>query len=407
MRGSVDVPGSKSITNRALLLAALADGPSTLHRPLLARDTRLMMRALTVLGVTVEQSRAGVTVSPAPLIGPAKVDCGLAGTVMRFLPPVAALATGRVAFDGDLRARERPMSQLLAALRTLGVSVDPGSTSLPFALTGVGRVTGGRVSVDASSSSQFVSALLLPAARYDEGVEVHHDGKSVPSVPHIQMTVDMLRQRGVDVDDWEPNRWVVQAGSIDAVDVDVELDLSSAAPFLAAAVVTAGSVTVPGWPQVTTQAGDSLRSIFTDFGATITLNRDGLTVSGPDRIVGVDLDLHDVGELVPVVAAVAAVADSPSHLRGIAHLRGHETDRLAALRTELQRLGADVVETSDGLSIRPRPLTGDVVHTYDDHRLAQAAAVLGLVVPGVLVENVATTAKTNPDFVDSWTALVA
>ncbi len=406
VRGAVDVPGSKSITNRALLLAALADGPSTLHRPLLARDTRLMVQALTSLGVGITDGPDSLTVTPGPLTGPAAVDCGLAGTVMRFVPPVAALATGTVTFDGDPRARERPMDQILHALRTLGVGVQPAARSLPFTLEGTGQVAGGTVTIDASASSQFVSALLLAGARYDQGVDVRHDGKPVPSLPHIAMTVAMLRQRGVTVDDSDPDRWAVTPGPIRAVEVDVEPDLSNAAPFLAAAVVTAGTVTVRGWPKATTQAGDALQWILRQFGATATLDSAGLTVTGPDRVVGVDLDLHEVGELVPVVAAVAAVADAPSYLRGIAHLRGHETDRLAALRTELERLGADVSETADGLEIRPRPLTGAVVRTYGDHRMAQAAAVLGLVVPGALVEDVATTAKTHPAFVDAWTALV-
>lgn len=298
------------------------------------------------------------------------------------------------------------MDQILHALRTLGVGVQPAARSLPFTLEGTGQVAGGTVTIDASASSQFVSALLLAGARYDQGVDVRHDGKPVPSLPHIAMTVAMLRQRGVTVDDSDPDRWAVTPGPIRAVEVDVEPDLSNAAPFLAAAVVTAGTVTVRGWPKATTQAGDALQWILRQFGATATLDSAGLTVTGPDRVVGVDLDLHEVGELVPVVAAVAAVADAPSYLRGIAHLRGHETDRLAALRTELERLGADVSETADGLEIRPRPLTGAVVRTYGDHRMAQAAAVLGLVVPGALVEDVATTAKTHPAFVDAWTALV-
>lgn len=406
VRGAVDVPGSKSITNRALLLAALADAPSSLHRPLLARDTRLMMRGLMSLGVAIAAGADSLTVTPAALAGPADVDCGLAGTVMRFVPPVAALATGTVSFDGDPRARERPMDQILDALRALGVAVQSAARSLPFSLEGTGRVAGGAVTIDASASSQFVSALLLAGPRYNSGVDVRHDGKPVPSLPHVAMTVDMLRQRGVTVDDSEPNRWAVRPGPIAAVDVEVEPDLSNAAPFLAAAVVTAGTVAVRGWPEATTQAGDALRGILTQFGATVTLDSVGLTVTGPDRVAGVDLDLHDVGELAPVVAAVAAVADGPSHLRGIAHLRGHETNRLLALRTELERLGAYVRETTDGLHIRPRPMRGAVFRTYADHRMAQAAAVLGLVVPGVQVEDVATTAKTHPAFVDAWTALV-
>lgn len=402
----VPVPGSKSITNRALLLAGIADAPSTLARPLVSRDTRLMIAALQALGVGIDESDDTVRVTPGPLRGPAHVDCGLAGTVMRFVPPVAALATGPVAFDGDPRARERPMDQILDALRALGVGIDPQAHSLPFELTGTGSVRGGVVTIDASTSSQFVSALLLAGARYDEGIDVRHDGKAVPSLPHIAMTIAMLRERGVAVDDSEPDRWVVAPSAVSAVDADIEPDLSNAAPFLAAAVVTGGSVTVPGWPSTTFQAGDQLRGILELMGASVTLD-DGLTVTGAGDVHGVDLDLHDVGELTPVIAAIAAVASGPSHLRNIAHLRGHETDRLAALTTELRRLGCDARETDDGLDIRPAPLHGAVVHTYGDHRMAHAAAVLGLVVEGVEIEDVATTAKTHPDFSGAWTAMLA
>jgi 3-phosphoshikimate 1-carboxyvinyltransferase len=402
----VRLPGSKSITNRALLLAALATSPSTLHRPLVARDTALMAQALRSLGVAIEATPEAMTVHPETLRGPATVDCGLAGTVMRFVPPVAALAAGTIAFDGDPRARMRPMGEMLAALRTLGADLDPGVVSLPFEIRGVGRVRGGAVSLDASSSSQFVSALLLAAARYDDGVDVRHDGKPVPSLPHIAMTVAMLRDRGVVVDDAEPNRWVVEPGPIAAKDIEIEPDLSNAAPFLAAAVATGGTVTVRDWPSAAAQPGDQLRGILAAFGAGVRMGADGLTVTG-GPIRGVDLDLHEVGELTPVVAALCALADGPSFLRGIAHLRGHESDRLAALAAELSTLGCDARETDDGLEIRPRPLHAGVFRTYDDHRMAHAAAVLALVVPGLGVENVATTAKTHPDFVGAWTAMLA
>lgn len=403
---TVTLPGSKSITNRALLLAALAEGPSRLVRPLLARDTRLMVQALQRLGTVIEVADDSVTVEPHALSGPASVDCGLAGTVMRFVPPVAALADGPVEFDGDPRARERPMDQILDALRTLGVAIDPEATTLPFRIDGVGGVEGGTVTIDASSSSQFVSALLLAAPRFERGIDVRHDGKPVPSLPHIDMTVAMLRQRGVEVDDSEPDRWVVTAGPIEARDETIEPDLSNAAPFLAAALVTGGRITVTDWPASTTQAGDELRMILGLMGADVMLGKDGLTVAGTGSVVGADLDLHDVGELTPVIAALAALADGPSHLRGIAHLRGHETDRLAALTHELNALGSDVHETADGLEIRPRPLHGGVFATYRDHRMAHAGAVLGLVVPGVEIENVDTTYKTHPDFVGAWTSML-
>lgn len=398
------IPGSKSISNRALVLAALANGPSRITGLLDARDTRLMRAALTALGTNISDDG---TVTPSPLRGPAQVDCGLAGTVMRFVPPVAALADGAVSFDGDAYARQRPMQVVLEALRALGVTIDDGGRgTMPFTVHGSGAVRGGVVTIDASGSSQFVSALLLAGARYDEGVDIRHDGKPVPSQPHIEMTIAMLRDRGIEVDDSDADRWVVSPGPIAARDVTVEPDLSNAAPFLAAAAVTGGRVTVTGWPESTTQPGDRLREIFSRFGAEVELAPNGLTVSGPERLNGVDLDLHDVGELTPVIAAVAAAAEGPSYLRGVAHLRGHETDRLMALEKELNALGGDVTQTADGLEIRPRPLHGGLFGTYDDHRMAHAAAVAGLVAEGIEVDNVGTTAKTMPDFPQVWRRLI-
>ncbi len=406
VNGRVTVPGSKSISNRALILAAIADGPSHLTGLLAARDTSLMRAALTALGVGISESGTTVTVTPGSLKGPASVDCGLAGTVMRFVPPVAALADGVIEFDGDPYARERPMHVILEALRTLGVRIDDhGTGRMPYAISGAGSVRGGKVTLDASGSSQFVSALLLAGARYDEGVDIRHDGKPVPSQPHLDMSVAMLRERGVLVTDDEPNRWVVAPGPIRALDTAIEPDLSNAAPFLAAAVLTGGEVTVTGWPVKTTQPGDQLRDIFTRFGAEVTRSDDGLTVRGTGRVQGVDLDLSEVGELSPVIAAVAALADGPSYLRGIAHLRGHETDRLAALEREFNALGGDVTQTADGLEIRPKPLRGGLFGTYHDHRMAHAAAVLGLLVDGLEIENIGTTAKTLPEFPELWSGL--
>lgn len=404
---TVTVPGSKSLTNRFLIVAALAGEESILRAPLRSRDTRLMADALRALGVGIEQVEDGWLVSPQALGGPAEIDCGLAGTVMRFLPPVAGLATGAVSFDGDPHARQRPMGPVLGALRDLGVRLDGAAhDTLPFTVHGTGSVRGGKVVLDASTSSQFVSALLLAGARFDEGVTVVHDGKPLPSLPHIAMTVEVLRDAGVVVDDSDANTWHVEPSEIHSLDVEVEPDLSNAAPFAAAALVAGGTVHVPAWPQFTTQAGDAIRDILDAMGADVSLGRDGLTVTGTGGVLGVDLDLHDVGELTPVVAAVAALADSPSRLRGIAHLRGHETDRLAALATELQRLGGDCTQTEDGLIIRPRPLHGGLFHTYADHRMAMAAAVLGLRVPGVVVQDVQTTGKTLPDFTGLWTDLL-
>ena len=400
----MSLPGSKSLTNRALVLAALADGPSVVRRALRSRDTELMAGALASLGTRIDTSGEDWKVAPAPLTGGVAVDCGLAGTVTRFVPPVAGLAQGDVAFDGDPHMRTRPVGEVLTALRALGVRVE--GDHLPFTVAGAGHVRGGRVVLDASGSSQFVSALLLAGARFDEGVDVIHDGKPVPSQPHLDMTVAMLREHGVEVDDSEPSRWRVSPGPVEAVDHLIEPDLSNAAPFLALAATTGGSVTVRDWPRETTQAGDALRDLLAELGCTVDLGDDGLTVLGNGPVAGIDADLHDVGELTPVVAVLCALADGPSYLRGIAHIRGHETDRLTALATELRALGADVTERADGLELRPARLHGGLFHTYADHRMAHAAAVLGSAVAGVEVDDVEATSKTFPDFPVVWSALL-
>jgi 3-phosphoshikimate 1-carboxyvinyltransferase len=393
---------------RALVLAGLATGPGRLDRPLRARDTTLMAAGLTALGAAVDTASDETwSVHPGPLTGPAAIDVGLAGTVMRFLPPVAALARGTVTFDGDPQARERPLAPLLAALAEAGVNLEASvAGGLPLAVHGSGRVRGGKVTIDASTSSQLVSALLLAAAAFDEGIVVHHVGPPVPSAPHLRMTVAMVRSAGAIVDDETPNVWAVEPGPLTARTWTVEPDLSSAAPFLAAALVTGGEVTVPGWPATTTQPGDQLRDLLTAMGANVSLTPAGLTVRGSGTVRGIEVDLSDVSELTPVIVALAALADRPSRIRGVGHIRGHETDRIAALATELRRLGGDVIQYPDGLQVRPRPLRGERFATYADHRMAHAGAVLGLAVDGVVLDDVACTAKTMPDFPRLWTALV-
>ncbi|KAA1373686.1 3-phosphoshikimate 1-carboxyvinyltransferase [Aeromicrobium fastidiosum] len=407
--GEVLVPGSKSLTNRVLILAALGDGPSTVTRPLGSRDTQLMTAALTALGATVQRDAMTWTVTPigSASTEPVTIDCGLAGTVMRFVPLLAALGSAPVTFDGDEHARIRPMATTIATLRALGLRVDDeGRGSLPFTVHGTGHVAGGEVSIDASASSQFVSALLLVGARLERGLDLRHTGSTLPSMPHIEMTVAELRRRGVRIDVPEPGRWIVHPGTIDALDVEIEPDLSNAGVFIAGALVTGGSVRIRSWPHDTDQAGDAWRTIVPAFGGTVRRDGDDLVFAAGDRLRGVELDLHDVGELTPVIAAIAALADTPSRLSGVAHLRGHETDRLAALVTEINRLGGDAEETEDGLVVRPRTLHGDTFRTYDDHRMAHAAVVLGLRVPDLLVENVVTTVKTYPNFAPVWERLM-
>ncbi len=404
VHAEVSLPGSKSLTNRALVLAALADGPSVVRRALRSRDTLLMAGALTTLGAQVDTATDDWAVVPGRLVGGGSVDCGLAGTVTRFVPPVAGLADGTVAFDGDPHMRTRPVGEVLTALRGLGVRIE--GDRLPFTVHGEGHVRGGRVVLDASGSSQFVSALLLAGARFDEGLDLLHDGKAVPSQPHIEMTVSMLRQHGVLVDDSEPVRWRVSPGPIRAADHAIEPDLSNAAAFLALAAATGGTVTVRDWPRETTQPGDEMRDLLARMGCSVDLGPHGLAVTGPDRLDGIDVDLHDVGELTPVVAALCALAGGPSHLRGIGHIRGHETDRITALATELRGLGADVTELTDGLELRPAALHGGPFRSYADHRMAHAAAVVGAAVPGVLVDDIEATSKTFPDFPRIWSDLV-
>ncbi len=410
---TVTIPGSKSVTNRALILAALATSPSTLRKPLHSRDSSLMIAGLKSLGCGIEIKESGdIVVTPAPLMGPTSVDVGNAGTVMRFLPPLAAMANGLVHFDGDPRSHERPLGPVISALEDLGVTIEHGARySLPMTINAHGQLRGGDIKVDASASSQFVSALLLVGPAMKEGITLHDSGATLPSMPHVDMTVQMLRDFGATVDiSYSPESkhiWKVHPGTLQGRNLIIEPDLSNAAPFMAAAMICGGSVTIADWPTATTQPGDQLRKIFTDMGATVEFTDSGLRITGGHSINGIDVDLHDVGELTPSIAAVAALADSPSSLRGIAHLRLHETDRLAALAAELNALGGDVDEEESALHISPAPLHSGIFHTYDDHRLATAGAMLGLVIEGIEVENIATTQKTLPDFPGAWKALLS
>lgn len=419
----ITLPGSKSLTNRELVLSALADSPSVLRSPLHSRDSALMITALRELGTTIEPIDGtdrgygpDLRIIPAELVGAGSIDCGLAGTLMRFLPPVAALALGPVTFDGDSAARRRPMRTTVESLRGLGVDVsDDARGSLPFTVHGMGRVQGGELSIDASASSQFVSGLLLAAARFDEGLTLRHTGDRLPSIPHIDMTVDVLRARGVSVETPEAGVWVVRPGAIGGREVAIEPDLSNAAPFLCAAVVAGGTVTVTGWPESTTQVGDHLREILPRFGADVSVDGGSLTVDGHEGVVGgrtfdgLDLDLTLGGELAPALVTLAALATSTSRITGIGHLRGHETDRLAALATELTALGGSVRELEEGLELEPRGLAapeGRPWRSYEDHRMATAGALIGLAVPGIEVDDIQTTAKTLPQFPELWLEMV-
>jgi 3-phosphoshikimate 1-carboxyvinyltransferase len=434
VRARIWLPASKSITNRALVLAALSDRPARIANPLRARDTLLAADALRALGTEVADDADGfpagsmsgsisgwrVTAGQPPAGSRVSVDVGNAGTVMRFLPAVAALTSARVHFDGDERIRQRPVGPILAALRDLGARIeDDGRGAAPFTVLGQGGVRGGTVTLDASGSSQLISGLLLAAPRFGQGIEIRHEGPPIPSAPHIAMTVRMLQAAGADVTESRsgaerPDGWRVRPGRLDLGSVIVEPDLSNAGPFLAAALVTGGTLSLPGWPRAgnghSLQAAGPILDVLTRMGARCEVDADGLTVSGPGTVRGITADLRDVAELAPVLTAAAALAGTPSVFTGLAHTRRHETDRLAALAKEINALGGDVTELPDGLRVRPRPLRAQSADgpfgTYDDHRMVMAAAVLGLAVPGLRVAGAQTVAKTFPEFTDVWTDML-
>ena len=405
VEGEVVVPGSKSETNRALVLAALADGPSTLRGALESRDSSLMVAALEALGVEIRHDGEALRVTPPSRFrGAAGIDCGLAGTVMRFVPSIAALAGGASSFVGDPHASERPMGPLLDGLRQLGVVVE--ATALPFTLTPP-DLLGDEAAIDASASSQFVSGLLLIGSRLPRGLRLSHTGERLPSLPHIQMTVEMLRTRGVVVDQPDERTWVVAPGPIAALDATIEPDLTNASVFLAAAAATGGRVTVPGWPARSIQPGALFLDVAERMGAAVERAPGSVTVSGAGPLRGVDVDLTTASELTPVVAALGALAEGTTVVRGVAHIRGHETDRLAALVAELTRAGIAAHETDDGLVIEGgSPVRPAVLRTYADHRLVHFAALLALRAPGTAVDDLQCVSKTMPRFPEDWARLV-
>jgi len=407
INAKISIPGSKSATNRALILAAIAKTPSRLRKPLSSRDADLMVKGLQSLGCKIDEIKTeqgfDYQITPQKLSGPTQIDVGNAGTVMRFLPPIASLATGLIHFDGDARSHERPLEPVIKALEQLGASIEHGNKyRLPLTINGSGEIKGGEVEVDASASSQFISALMLLGPATKNGLTIRNIGKSLPSMPHIEMTIQMLRQFGATVEVGQ-NSWTVRAGDLLGQDLTIEPDLSNAAPFMAAAMICGGSVEILDWPKSTSQPGDQLRDIFAKMGAKVEQSNEGLKISGSGKINGIDIDLHNVGELTPSIAAVAALASSPSTLRGIAHLRLHETDRLAALANEINNLGGDVTEGPGELLIKPAKLVASqIFKSYEDHRMATAGAIIGLAVKDLNVENIETTKKTLPDFPGMW-----
>lgn len=401
--GRVSVAGSKSLMARALVLSAIGDGPSRIANALRSRDSLLMADALRALGHDVDTTDDSWTVTPGRTEGEASVDCGLSGTVMRFVPPLACLRRGVTHFDGDPHARTRPMGPLLDGLRQAGAEIT--GDQLPVDVIGSGVLRGGSVRIDASGSSQFVSGLLMSAARFEQGLHIEPTGE-VPNRGHIRMTANALRDRGVDVSETASGGWIIAPGPVRALNVTIEPDASNSAPFLCAAAATGGQVTIAHWPQDTAQPIRRLLEVLSEFGADTSFVDDEITVRGNERR-GIDADLADIGDMTPVIAAMCLAASSPSRIRGVAYIRGHETDRLHALAVELSKLGASVNQTEDGLLIEPHPLHGADLNSYADHRMVHAAAVAGLLTDGVRIDNVATTAKAMPQFAQLWANLVA
>ncbi len=409
VQARVTIPGSKSLTNRELILAALADGPGMLTRPLHSDDSARMIAALRTLGIGIEEVPgdgafgADLRVTPAPLAGGVTIDCGQAGTVMRFIAPLAGLVSGDIVITAHETALHRPMGAMISALRDLGVDVDDGGTwAMPFTVRGHGHIRGGRIEVDASLSSQFISGLLLAAPRFDVGLHLVHTGERLPSLPHIDMTIESLSKRGIHIERPAPGEWLVEAGAPRGKNVTIEPDLSNAAPFLAAAMLTGGEVTITGWPPHSTQPGALLPEILQAMGAHVSRRGAALTVRAGESIRALDLDLSAAGELVPTLAALAAFADGPMVLHGIGHIRGHESDRIAALAAGLNGLGGRAEELSDGLRVTPVPLSGELWPARHDHRIATTGALLGLRVPGIEIDDIDTTTKTFPEFTELW-----
>lgn len=428
----VSVPGSKSLSNRYLILAAIGKKPVVLKGLLRSRDTELMINALSVFGVCCKSlSSDGTTVCVIPpkngvfsVDDCAVVNCGLAGTVMRFVTALALFANKSVKFDGDEQAYARPMKPVLDGLEQLGAkivyhgevgflpfSVIPPKNLESYGVNSAQNSCNNRViCIDSSLSSQFISALLLIASRIPKGLQIEHIGSKLPSMPHIQMTMEDVRKAGGVVDMPESGVWRVKEHDLILPDeVVVEPDLSNAAPFIGAALIAGGCVKIPNWPLKTTQPGGLLPGILEQMGAKIVFEHSSadsstLCVTGSGKIHAIkSLDLAAAGEVAPSIAAILAFADGVSELHGIAHLRGHETNRLAAIVAELNRVGIGADELEDGIRIIPsQNMHGEVMETYADHRMATFASMLGLRISNISVKNIATTRKTLPDFRAMW-----
>jgi 3-phosphoshikimate 1-carboxyvinyltransferase len=407
---TVRVPGSKSITNRALVLAALSEPEkgSELRGALQSEDTEIMLAALRDLGFCVATNwsqksihvRRGPSTNPIPF-AEANLFVGNSGTTMRFLTAMVSLGPGRYRLDGVARMRERPIDDLLAALRQLDVQAfSEHGDGFPPVIVDTTGLQGGVVKINGDISSQFLSGLLMAAPLAEDVVAIQVAG-SLVSVPYVEMTLELMWQFGVEVeyDDAMDYFEVPKCRCYQSRTLDVEPDASAASYFFAAAAIACGLVTVGALQRKSLQGDIRFLELLAAMGCRVDESPTSLTVHGrPLR--GIDVDMNDISDTVMTLAAVACFAEGPTTIRNVAHIRHKETDRLAALATELRRVGAEVDEFADGLTIRPRPLHGAEIETYNDHRMAMSMALIGLKVPGIVIKNPGCVAKTYPNFFD-------
>lgn len=398
---TVRVPGSKSVTNRALIVAALADGHSTIENPLFSDDSYWLMDALVRLGFAVHADRDKAEIRIEGRAGEipnreVEVYVGNAGTAARFLPPFLALGTGEYRLDGAPRMRERPVQDLVESLRRLGATVLYAGEEGKFPLVVRGGLRGGAARVAGNRSSQFLSGLLMSAPYAGEEVVLEVEGELV-SRPYVGITVGVMEAFGVVVD-VDAARYTVSPGVYRAREYEVEPDASAASYFLAAAAVTGGRVRIPGLGEETSQGDLRFLEVLERMGCTVTVEPDYVEVRGPRRLRGVAVDMNEFSDTMMTLAAIAPFAGGETLITNVEHTRHQETDRLSAVATELGRLGVPVEERRDSIRIIPAPVNPTAVHTYEDHRMAMAFAVTGLVAPGVRVRDPICVTKTFPEY---------
>ncbi len=409
----VRVPGSKSISNRALLLAGLARGESELSGVLDSDDTRVMIRALRQLGARVEESADRTQlklqgVDGQPSVPQGAIDVHASGTAARFLTAALCLVNGPSVLDGTERMRKRPIVDLVSALQALGVDVSvQGTGGCPPVACNGGRPFGGTVEVDASRSSQYVSALLQVAPYAQRDVVLVLKGGVLVSRPYVDVTLSVMRTFGARAGFVDERSLSVSSGArYQGRSYQVEPDASTAAYFFAAAAITGGHVVVQDLPGASAQADMGLLAVLERMGARVVRHPNRVEVSGPAAgLSGVDVDMNDMPDAVLALAVTAAFAKGPSHIRNVANLRIKESDRLAALETELRKLGVSAHADADSLRIEPRPMRGAEIATYDDHRMAMAFALAGLRVPGVVICDPACVSKSWPQYFDAFAKL--